>query len=279
MDSQQDADAGTKQGSSNPPVPPPTSVTASEQASTTKEEKKPSEERINVTINVPPTRTKPVEWWQLGISAGLAVIGVFAICIYGGQLQQMKIATKAAKDSATAALLSAEALRPSLAIAFLTPAPMTANGFPMDNGRLHVTFQIPNYGPVAAQNAQICEFDDVRVPTEITRLPYANCQSSSVWTFGNPMIPPTQPNGAGQGGGGMNGTKNLTSEEIRGLKKGTLLAVFSVLAIYDDAAGKQHHAESCVIFTFQPKWGTGSADSQTIGSWSSKSCTWKPQND
>src|SRR5579859_5541007 len=105
----------------------------------------PSEKHTNITVNLPPNTTRGIEWLQTIINGGLAVIGVIAICIYGSQLQQMKIATKAAKDSATAALLSAEALRPSLAIAFLTPAPITANGFPMDNGRLHVNFQIPNY--------------------------------------------------------------------------------------------------------------------------------------
>lgn len=222
------------------------------------------------------------KWWRRA-KPFVEIAGVLLLAIYTCYTIKMyganEKAADAAKESADAAHLSAEALRPSLAIAYLTPEPMTANGFPMDQGRLHVNFQIHNYGPVAAQNAQICEFDDVRVPTDIARLPYTNCQPSSVWTFGNPVIPPTEPNGAGQGGRGMNGTKNLTPGEINGLKEGTLRAVFSVLAIYSDAADRQHHAESCVIFTFQPRWGTGSADSQAIGTWSSKPCPWNPQND
>jgi len=209
-----------------------------------------------------------------------ACIVVAASTIVAGLgVWQAKRSADAALVAAEAAHLSAEALRPSLAIALLTPTPLTANGFPVDQGRLHVSFQIPNYGPVAAQSAQICEFDDVQVPDKIARLPYTNCEPSSVWTFGTPMIPPTQPNGAGQGGGGMDGTKRLTLDEISGLKNSTLRAVFSIMAIYTDAASKQHHAESCIVFTFQPKWGVGSADSQSIGNWSSKPCPWKPQND
>jgi hypothetical protein len=72
----------------------------------------------------------------------------------------------------------------------------------------------------------------------------------------------------------MEGSKTLLESDSVGLKRGTLEAVFSVLAIYGDAAGKTHHAEACIIFTFQQKWGT-----QTIGAWGSEPCPWATKND
>lgn len=183
---------------------------------------------------------------------------------------------QAAKESADAAHLSAEALRPRLAIIGLTPAPRTADGLPIDSGKLHVQFQVPNYGPSAAQSTEFCEFDEISPPDKITRIPYENCKSSAVWGYGNSIIPPvTELNGMQPPGWGMDGSRTLTESDVAGLKQpGTLEAVFSILATYDDAAGKVHHSEACIIFTFQQKWGT-----QTIGNWGSEPCQWETTND
>ena len=90
MDSQKDTDSEANQKPADPAVPSPIPVAPSKQAGPADKDEELSEERANITVNVPPNRTRPVEWWQLGISAVLAVVGVFAICIYGGQLQVMK---------------------------------------------------------------------------------------------------------------------------------------------------------------------------------------------
>jgi hypothetical protein len=58
---------------------------------------------------------------------------------------------RATQKAADAAHLSAEGLRPRLAIILLTPVQSVANGLPMSDGRLQVAFQTPNYGPSAAQ--------------------------------------------------------------------------------------------------------------------------------
>lgn len=181
----------------------------------------------------------------------------------------------AAKESADAAHLSAEALRPRLAIIGLTPVQMTAKGLPMDSGKLQVHFQVPDYGPSAAQSVQFCEFDEIRPPDKIKRLTYGNCKSSAVWGYGSPVIPPiTELSGMQAPGWGMDGSTTLTESDISGLQRGSSEAVFSILATYDDAAGTPHRTEACIVFTFQQKWGT-----QTIGTWGSEPCQWETEHD
>lgn len=226
------------------------------------------------------TQYPDAHWWSRW-KPFVEITGLALLLIYTVFTAAMYFATKeaadAAKLSADAALLSAQAIRPRLAVAYLTPQPLRAGGLPMDQGRLHAWFQLPNYGPYAAQNVKICEFDDVEAPSEIARLPYENCQSSSNWSYGSTIIPPiTELPGNEAPGWGMDGSHVLTSEEATGLKNpADLNAVFSVMATYEDAAGRTHHAESCVVFTFQSKWGTQSMGPVT---WGSKPCPWKTQN-
>lgn len=191
------------------------------------------------------------------------------------QADRTKEVAEAAKKSADAAYLSAEALRPHLAIVLLTPQPLTVDGLPLDSGRLHVQFQVPNYGSSLAQNIQICEFDGVMPPEKIARLPYGNCKSSATWNYGSTVISPViQLRDMQAPGWGMDGSKPITERETDDLKVGKRVAVFSVLATYHDAAGAAHHAEACIVFTLQQKWGN-----QTIGSWGSEPCAWDEQND
>src|ERR1700719_66800 len=49
-----------------------------------------------------------VEIAQIGSNVVLAVVGVIALCIYSGQLDEMRKSSKAAKDAADAAKQSAE---------------------------------------------------------------------------------------------------------------------------------------------------------------------------
>src|ERR1700737_1814138 len=67
-----------------PSVPPPQNETVLPNP----EENEPHS-RIHATVNSP-SKARPIEWLQLALNAALAVIGVFAICIYGGQLHVMR---------------------------------------------------------------------------------------------------------------------------------------------------------------------------------------------
>lgn len=197
-------------------------------------------------------------------------------------LREIQSGSADTHDLAIAARQQSEAIRPRLVIAQLTPQPLTAGGLPISEGKLHVWFQVPNYGPLVADNVALCEFDELRAPNNIAPLPYSNCKSGSAWNYGgSPVIPPiTEINGMQAPGWGMDGSTTLTESDIAGLHSPNMLeAVFSVMATYDDASGRKHHAASCIIFTFQPKWGVGTEGSQTIGSWSSKTCPWKSDND
>jgi len=70
----------------------------------------------------PPTgKTRTVEWLQVVVNFVLAVIGIIALCIYGrqlgvfrSQLEQMIVATKAAKESADAAKQAANTAEATL---------------------------------------------------------------------------------------------------------------------------------------------------------------------
>jgi hypothetical protein len=68
---------------SRPPVLPPNNDAV------LREVKKNPSDTINVTVNLP-RETRSIEWLQFGVSFFLAVVGVLAICIYGGQLNVMK---------------------------------------------------------------------------------------------------------------------------------------------------------------------------------------------
>ncbi|MGH9486668.1 MAG: hypothetical protein ACRD04_03660 [Terriglobales bacterium] len=209
------------------------------------------------------------------------VMAAFAAVFACLQWCEMRQEGKDTHTLAIAAKQQSEAIRPRLVISGLTPQPPRADGLPVDQGKLHVWFEVPNYGPLVADNVKLCEFDAVDAPKNIARLPYGNCRSSVAWGFGSPMIPPvTELDRMQAPGWGMDGSKTLTEADIDGLRQPNgLEAVFSVLATYEDAGAHVHHAESCILFTFQPDWGVGTTDSQTIGSWSSKSCPWKNKND
>jgi hypothetical protein len=69
-----------------PPPPPP--VPPQNEAVLGEAEQNPSDNHVHVTVNLP-TKTRAIEWLQLVANVALAIIGVFAICIYGGQLDIM----------------------------------------------------------------------------------------------------------------------------------------------------------------------------------------------
>jgi hypothetical protein len=127
---------------------------------------------------------KIARWTKWGVIAAAVYAAIAALTMVAIFLQYKPI-----KKSADAAYLSAEALRPRLAIIGLTPQTLTVKGLPMDGDKLHVWFQVPDYGPMPAQDVQICEFDNVGVPSKIGRLPYGNCQSSAAWGYGSSVFP------------------------------------------------------------------------------------------
>jgi hypothetical protein len=86
----------TNQGSENvgtpPPIPP-----QNEQVLPRAKQPEP-DNRVNVSANLP-QRHRTVDWLPIGINFALAVIGIFAICIYGRQLSQMRTANEISKES------------------------------------------------------------------------------------------------------------------------------------------------------------------------------------
>jgi hypothetical protein len=91
-----DATPDTNQGSDNTKTPPP--VPPQDEQILSGAEEPPSNNRVNVTINLP-QKHWIVDWLPIGINATLTVIGIFAICIYGDQLNQMRTAIEISKES------------------------------------------------------------------------------------------------------------------------------------------------------------------------------------
>ena len=88
MNSQNDADENESQEAGNPPSPPP--VSSENEAVRPEAYEEPSQNNPNITVNLPQNATKPIEWIQLAVSLTLAIIGVIAIWIYGGELKVMQ---------------------------------------------------------------------------------------------------------------------------------------------------------------------------------------------
>jgi hypothetical protein len=88
MSDEKNTDNKSENEPSKPPAQPPI-LPPDNDAVLSEAEENPSNKTINVTVNLP-LETRQIEWLQLGVSSFLAVVGVVAICIYGGQLDVMK---------------------------------------------------------------------------------------------------------------------------------------------------------------------------------------------
>src|ERR1700733_15192274 len=87
MAAEGDATPETSQGSQNTSAPSP--ILPQNEQVLPQEKQGPPDNPINVTVNLP-HKHWTVDWLPIGINGALAVIGVIAICIYGGQLGAMK---------------------------------------------------------------------------------------------------------------------------------------------------------------------------------------------
>lgn len=67
-----------------------TSVAPKDQPALSQPQESRGQEERQITINLPPSKTKPIEVFQLTANIALAIIGAVAICIYGGQLKVMQ---------------------------------------------------------------------------------------------------------------------------------------------------------------------------------------------
>jgi hypothetical protein len=98
MNDQEDGGSTSNQGPAQPPPPPP--IPPEHQPVLPSAEQNPPDDHINVTVNLP-SQTRAMEWLQLGVNALLAVIGILAVYIYGGQLGVMKGQLTAANNQLT----------------------------------------------------------------------------------------------------------------------------------------------------------------------------------
>ncbi|MFZ3217691.1 MAG: hypothetical protein WA192_16655 [Candidatus Acidiferrales bacterium] len=96
MTTKDDATPETNQSSENTNTPPPVAPQSRQVLS--RAEQGPPDNRVNTAVNVP-QKHWTIDWLPIGINAALAVIGVFAICIYGDQLSQMRTANEISKES------------------------------------------------------------------------------------------------------------------------------------------------------------------------------------
>jgi hypothetical protein len=163
------------------------------------------------------------------IAFGLLIVNIF----------QMN-ATKQAAEVAS------ESIRPRLTIVGLSPQSLTgSNPLPLDHGKLHVWFQVPNYGPMPASHIRIRRFENVSTWNQAKRLPYGQ----PIWDYPQMLFPTTS---TGAPGWGMTGDREISEEEIKGLSSHDLVATFSILVEYDDTSGATHGVEYCEQFTFPP---------------------------
>jgi hypothetical protein len=132
MDGESKPKPDTPKAATDAPVPAP--VHAENQTVLGDKEKEASQERANTTINLPPNTTRPVEWVQAGINAVLVIIGVFAICIYGGQLKVMQETLGVMKGNEAANCV------------------IRTNGFSSLN---FYSFVVENRGKIPAKNVQV----------------------------------------------------------------------------------------------------------------------------
>jgi hypothetical protein len=162
-------------------------------------------------------------------TAGLLFVNIF----------QMK-ATQRAADVAV------ESIKPRLVIVNFGPQSLSGSDpQPLDKDRLHVYFQVPNYGPMPASNVRFRRFENVSPWSQVRRLPYGQL----IWDYPQIIFPTTT---SGPPGWGMTGDRIISSEEISGLVSHDLVATFSILIEYEDTSGKTHGVEYCGQFTFPP---------------------------
>jgi len=95
MNETQNPQTSKEEPAASPPTPPP--IPPQNQAALDGAHEAEPQRAPQITVNVP-QGTSTIEWLQLAANFGLAVIGVFAICIYGGQLRVMKEQTKIAQE-------------------------------------------------------------------------------------------------------------------------------------------------------------------------------------
>jgi hypothetical protein len=98
MDDQKEGDPARKEEPAQPNPPPP--IPPQNHAVLSSAEENPRENNVNVSVNLP-SGSRPIEWFQLGLNAVLAIIGILAVCIYGGQLNTMKGQLTAANKQLT----------------------------------------------------------------------------------------------------------------------------------------------------------------------------------
>lgn len=88
MDGETDPQPQASDSTQDTPVPAP--APQENQEVLRHDESNAAENGPNITVNLPPDRVRAVEILQVVINGALAVIGVAAICIYGGQLRVMQ---------------------------------------------------------------------------------------------------------------------------------------------------------------------------------------------
>lgn len=112
------------------------------------------------------------------------------------------------------------------------------------SGMLSIDIVRSNLGKFPATNVRCFRYDEVTAKQEASPGAYQefNCDR---------LIPPKS---EGNWGGEtiVQGTHQLTSDEIKALDDGKEWATFGVKITYADDSGREHAAEFCTMFTLRP---------------------------
>ncbi|MBZ5562341.1 MAG: hypothetical protein LAP13_07960 [Acidobacteriia bacterium] len=148
MDSNSNSAPESKNEQTDTPSPGP--VRSEDRAILPEPKRAYSEGNKEPNVN-PLPNIRPIEWFQLLANCVLAVIGIFVLCVYWGQLKEMRMATKAAIGAAQAARDTADSAKETMRLnerAWITYG--MVNNQLLDNQPIETPVQIGNTGKTPA---------------------------------------------------------------------------------------------------------------------------------
>jgi len=222
-DTEQKGDQKSTQSPPPPPVPP------QNEGILPGVEQNPPDGHVHVTVNLPST-IRPMEWLQSGINAALVVVGVVAICIYGGQLNVMRRTLDKMDDQSWWGRLAVRGQRPVFMQRIQLPDELhSQNDF-------KAVVELKNVGPTPSvdliESTQIWIADSEKA----TSAAWKKCPKVGVLTQSESVSCETA-------------SLSVTPDEIQAYQRKTSRLYVRVYATYwDDIEGDFRHQQSMCLF-------------------------------